>query len=158
CVLSAEMAAKLFPLDSPVGRTVRIENRYYKVIGIMERQSSTASENEALDSAAANLRSRIFLPLETVNTHYGEIIFKRRTGSREMEKMVLSDVTVKVKEPGAVIDTSLAIKDLLDRKHKKTDYRMIVPLELLKRAEETKRLFNIVLGSIAAISLLVGGI
>jgi len=46
----------------------------------------------------------------------------------------------------------------MERNHPKKDYEIVVPLELLKRAEETKRIFNIVLGSIAAISLLVGGI
>jgi putative ABC transport system permease protein len=47
---------------------------------------------------------------------------------------------------------------VLERNHKQVDYEMVVPLELLKQAERTKRVFNIVLGSIAAISLLVGGI
>jgi putative ABC transport system permease protein len=158
CVLSAEMAQKLFPLDSPLGQTVRIADRYYRVIGVMEPQASVSTENEMTDTTTASLRSQIFFPLQTVNTHYGDIIFKRRTGSRELEKAELSEATVKVDNPDAVIDVSLAIKDLLERKHKKVDYRMIVPLELLKRAEETKHLFNIVLGSIAAISLLVGGI
>ncbi len=158
CVLSAEMAKRLFPLDNPVGQTVRIQDRYYRVIGVMEPQTGLSSDSETADTTSASERSRIFFPLQTVNTHYGDIIFKRRTGSREWEKAVLSEVTVKVDDPDNVIDVSLAIKDLLERKHKKLDYRMIVPLELLKRAEETKHLFNIVLGSIAAISLLVGGI
>ena len=51
-----------------------------------------------------------------------------------------------------------AIKAVLKRHHKKKDYEIVVPLELLRRAERTKQIFNIVLGSIAAISLLVGGI
>ena len=46
----------------------------------------------------------------------------------------------------------------MERNHKKKDYEIVVPLELLERAERTKQIFNIVLGSIAAISLLVGGI
>ena len=50
------------------------------------------------------------------------------------------------------------IKGLLGRFHKQNDYETIVPLQLLRQAERTKRIFNIVLGSIAAISLLVGGI
>ncbi len=45
-----------------------------------------------------------------------------------------------------------------ERNHKKKDYQIDVPLEMLRRAERTKQIFNIVLGSIAAISLLVGGI
>src|SRR5207249_12002200 len=48
--------------------------------------------------------------------------------------------------------------EVMERNHKKKDYDIIVPLELLKRAERTKEIFNIVLGSIAAISLIVGGI
>jgi putative ABC transport system permease protein len=47
---------------------------------------------------------------------------------------------------------------MLQRFHKKTDYRLSIPLALLRQAEATKRTFNIVLGSIAGISLLVGGI
>ncbi|MDB6129540.1 MAG: transporter permease, partial [Verrucomicrobiales bacterium] len=50
------------------------------------------------------------------------------------------------------------IKQILLRFHKKKDYEFIVPLQLLRQAEQTKRIFNIVLGSIAAISLVVGGI
>jgi len=51
-----------------------------------------------------------------------------------------------------------AAREMLSRFHQKRDYEIVVPLELLARAEETKRIFNIVLGSIAGISLLVGGI
>ena len=124
----------------------------------MERRAAQGEESQLTDNASPGLSSRIYLPLETVKTHYGDIIFKRRVGSRELEKVVLSEVTVKVENRDQVVNVSLAIKSLLDRKHPKADYRMIVPLELLKRAEATKRIFSIVLGSIAAISLLVGGI
>ena len=55
---------------------------------------------------------------------------------------------------GAVLE----IQTLLRRFHSKKDYELIVPLQLLRQAEQTKHIFNIVLGSIAAISLLVGGI
>jgi len=63
-----------------------------------------------------------------------------------------------VHDKDEVVNVSQAMKDLLDRAHQKKDYEMTVPIELLKRAERTKQIFNIVLGSIAAISLLVGGI
>jgi putative ABC transport system permease protein len=158
CVLSAETAEKLFRLEEPLGNTVRIGSRYYRVIGVMEPRTEQGDQNELKENTTTSLGSRIYLPLETVKTHYGDTIFKRRTGSRELEKVVLTEVTVKVARQDNVMDVSRAIKDLMDRKHAKADYRMIVPLELLRRAEETKRIFSIVLGSIAAISLLVGGI
>ncbi|MCH7632575.1 MAG: DUF554 family protein [Planctomycetes bacterium] len=67
-------------------------------------------------------------------------------------------MAVQVERLEEVIETSLIIADLLAFHHKKKDYEMQVPLELLRRAEETARIFNIVLGAIAGISLLVGGI
>ncbi len=158
CVLGAEAAEQLFPLDVPIGGTVRVGSNYYHVVGVMERRSKATEETEAVESTSAAAASRIYVPLETIKTHYGDITLKRRTGSMELEQVVLHEVTVKVDRRDQVVNVSLAIKCLLDSKHKKADYRMIVPLELLRQAAETKRIFSIVLGSIAAISLLVGGI
>jgi len=159
CVLGADAAEKLFPLDVPIGGTVRVgATIYFHVIGIMEPQSQVTEGSEVAEDSPVGLGNRIYVPLETVKARYGEIIYRRQTGGIEMKKVVLNEVTVKVDRREEVVNISLAIRALMDRKHKKVDYRMIVPLELLKRAEETKRLFNIVLGSIAAISLLVGGI
>ena len=61
-------------------------------------------------------------------------------------------------DSGSVEGTAVGIEQMLGRFHKKKDYLVSVPLALLKQAEATKRTFNIVLGSIAGISLLVGGI
>ncbi len=49
-----------------------------------------------------------------------------------------------------VLEVAEAVKAVLQHHHKKKDYEVVVPLELLKRAERTKQIFNIVLGSIAA--------
>ena len=73
--------------------------------------------------------------------------------------MELHQIIVRVDAvPTAVESTAAGIERMLERFHKKKDYEMSVPLALLKQAEATKRTFNIVLGSIAGISLLVGGI
>jgi putative ABC transport system permease protein len=158
CVLGAEVAEQLFPLDVPVGGTVRVRTNYYRVVGVMERRSRGPEEMEAVESTSAEVASRIYVPLETIKTHHGDVTIKERTGSFELEEVVLHEVTVKVDRRDQVINVSQALQCLLDSKHKKPDYRMIVPLELLRQAAETKRIFSIVLGSIAAISLLVGGI
>ena len=67
-------------------------------------------------------------------------------------------MTIKVADADKVQEIAEAVKGVLEKNHKKKDYEIIVPLELLKRAEKTKKIFNVVLGSIAAISLIVGGI
>ncbi|MBM3835024.1 MAG: FtsX-like permease family protein [Verrucomicrobia bacterium] len=160
CVLSAEMAEKLFPLDSPMGGDVRVGNGYYRVIGIMGPRSKSAKTDEPPDAtqSQASGADRMFIPLETAKTRCGEILRKMRSGSFEQERVALHEVTVKVSKPEEVVPVSGAIQGLMERHHKKKDYEIVVPLELLKRAERTKQIFNIVLGSIAAISLIVGGI
>jgi len=100
----------------------------------------------------------MFIPLETAKLRYGEVLMRRRSGSFEAERVQLHEVTVKVDSLDDVTGVADAVKEVLQRNHKKKDYEVVVPLELLKRAERTKQIFNIVLGSIAAISLLVGGI
>jgi len=157
CVLGAEMVHTLFPLESPLGKHVRVGSDYYSVIGVMEPGGKAPKTDNSPDQAqtAAN---RMFVPLETAKTRYGEILLKRRTGSIEAERVELHEVTVKVADPDQVPAVAEAIKDVMDHNHRKKDFEVVVPLELLKRAERTKQVFNIVLGSIAAISLLVGGI
>ncbi len=158
CVLGAEVAPYLFPLESPIGNTVRVQGNYYRVIGVMAARAKAAKTPEAQEGGNGGSANRIYIPLSTSRTRFGETLIKRRAGSMEAEKVALHEVTVKVDNRDEVVNVSLAIQELLERNHKKKDYEMTVPLELLKRAERTKQIFNIVLGSIAAISLLVGGI
>ncbi len=157
CVLGAEMVSALFPLESPLGKDVRVGGNYYRVIGIMEPRGADVKSDEKPD-AAKTTGKYLYIPLETIKLRYGEILMRRRTGSFEAERIQLHEVTVKVHALDQVAPVADAIKQTLEHNHKKKDYDIVVPLELLKRAEDTKRIFNIVLGSIAAISLLVGGI
>jgi len=70
----------------------------------------------------------------------------------------LQKITVKVDSAKQVLPIRDILDALLAHLHKKQDYQIVVPLELLRQAARTRRIFSIVLGSIAAISLLVGGI
>jgi putative ABC transport system permease protein len=155
CVIGTSTAKSLFPLESPLGANVRVGGDYYKIIGVMEAAGITSSESSEKEKPAAN---QMFIPLETAKSRYGEVLRKFRSGSFEMERVQLHEITVKAGTPEDVPAVADAIRVVLERNHKKKDYDVIVPLELLRRAERTKQIFNIVLGSIAAISLLVGGI
>ncbi len=158
CVLGAEIVPALFPLESPLGKHVRVGADYYQVIGIMEPRGQEPGAEQGPDTALKPSKNRMFIPLETAKLRYGELRIRRRPGSMEAERVQLHEATVKVASLEEVETVADAVKEVLQRNHKKLDYEIIVPLELLKRAERTKQIFNIVLGSIAAISLLVGGI
>jgi putative ABC transport system permease protein len=123
----------------------------------MEPRGQGIKGDEAQDTSKTTSK-RMFIPLETIKMRYGEVLMRRRTGSFEAERVQLHEVTVKVAKLDQVMNVADAIKQALEYGHKKKDFEIVVPLELLKRAERTKQIFNIVLGSIAAISLLVGGI
>ncbi|MGH7973306.1 MAG: ABC transporter permease [Limisphaerales bacterium] len=157
CVLGAEMVPALFPLESPLGRHVRVGGDYYQVIGVMEARGQEPKPEEAVENAKPATH-RMFIPIETAKLRYGEVLMRRRSGSFEAERVQLHELTVKVASLEQVTTVADAVKEVLERNHKKKDYEVVVPLELLRRAERTKQIFNIVLGSIAAISLLVGGI
>jgi len=157
CVLGADTAQALFPLDSPLGRDVRVGGDYYRVVGVMEPRGKGVKTDDT-QAGAKGAAQEMFIPLETAKTRYGEVLMKFRSGSFSAERVQLHEVTIKVSSREQVIQVADAIKALLTHHHKKKDYEVVVPLELLKRAERTKQIFNIVLGSIAAISLLVGGI
>src|SRR5450759_2447597 len=158
CVLGAEMVPLLFPLESPLGKHVRVGGDYYQVIGVMESRGHEAKTDDAPEQKDKSAAYRMFVPLETVKLRYGEVLMRRRSGSFEAERIELHELTVKVASLEEVISVADAIKTVMERNHKKKDYQIDVPLEMLRRAERTKQIFNIVLGSIAAISLLVGGI
>jgi len=157
CVIGSEMVPALFPLDSPLGQHVRVGGDYYVVIGVMEPRGKSAAE-PATAGETRVAAHRMFIPLDTAKTRYGEVLVKRRSGSFEAERVELHEVTVKVESADKVRQVADAIKQVMESNHKKKDYEIKVPLELLRRAERTKQIFNIVLGSIAAISLVVGGI
>ncbi|HEC03435.1 MAG TPA: FtsX-like permease family protein, partial [Phycisphaerales bacterium] len=165
CVVDEKVVDELFLFDDPLGQDIKLQGDYYRVVGVVESQSRGEAA-EALtggDSAegkgqGANVGS-IYIPLTTVKNRFGEISIQFSGSSgRSVERVELQEITVKVGSVDEVLPTRDTLETLLARFHKKNDYQVIVPLELLKQAKATQRIFSIVLGSIAAISLLVGGI
>ena len=156
CVLNQTAAAKLFPLSTPTGKSVRVKGYYYKVLGIMEDEGQRIGGEGGGKSNAGN--AQVMIPFSTLMDQYGETFFRMRSGSFEAEKVEFHEAIVRVNDVTQVESRANAIRHLLAKNHKKEDWRIIVPVELLRQAERTKQIFSIVLGSIAAISLVVGGI
>ena len=155
CVLGTEVARELFPLESPLGKRLKLGGDYFRVVGTLAPRVRT-SEDPAV--AGSDLTGEVFVPFETARSWFGRLNIKSRAGSTEMEEVDLHEVIIQVDEPENVLLVADAAREMMARYHEKKDYETVVPLELLARAEETKRIFSIVLGSIAGISLLVGGI
>ncbi len=158
CVLTVGLAERLFPYQDPLTQSVKSDAFYYRVVGLVRERNMPEQRTQAGKMEGEPLDNNIYIPLSSARSRFGDIIIRRTSSSTEMEKVELHQITVQMKDLAAVEAADPQIKTLLGRFHKKVDYETIVPLQLLRQAEQTKRIFNIVLGSIAAISLLVGGI
>ena len=155
-VLNKSAATLLFPLNTPTGKSVRVRGYYYKIVGVIEDESSPSGGEGG--AASSNALAQIYIPSTTLMDQFGETFFRYKTGGFEAEKVEFHEAVVRVGKASEVVSRANAIRQILSSNHKKEDWRMIVPIELLRQAERTKQIFSIVLGSIAAISLLVGGI
>lgn len=156
-VLGAETATTMFPFVDPLGQSIQIRDHRYRVVGIMKSRTSSAAIGGSLSGQDYN--RDVYIPLSTFRSRIGDRVFTRMSGTFSAEQVELSQITLKVRSRDDVVPTSEVVKESLSRTHAgKADYDVIVPLELLKQADQIRQIFNIVLGSIAAISLVVGGI
>ena len=152
-VLTEYGARKLLATKNTIGQNVKIGGYCFEVVGIIKSEASMAGNVQIPDQ-----QIDAYIPLTTVKKYFGDMSFKRTSGSRSIERVELHQIIVQVDSTEHVESTAAGIEQMLKNFHKKVDYEMSVPLALLKEAEATKKRFNIVLGSIASISLLVGGI
>jgi putative ABC transport system permease protein len=152
CVLGASLSRTLFPLENPLGRSILVgtEDRF-EVVGVLEYQGRAASPNgTTLDECA-------FVPLTSSRRRFGDVVHNPESNRRE--QVELHEIKVKLPETRDVETAAKVLDQMLKPAHASTkDVEITVPLELLRKAEATERMFNLVLAVIASISLLVGGI
>jgi putative ABC transport system permease protein len=156
CVLSSSVAEKLFQFENPLGRAVLIEDQYYVVVGVTRPRNPSAGIGGSL--AAEDFAADIYVPISTVWQRIGDMVMTGRTGSFEIELVELNQITLSVKDVSQVMQTADIVRETLAAHHKLQDYGVVVPLELLEQARTTRLMFILLLGLIAAISLVVGGI
>jgi putative ABC transport system permease protein len=152
-VLTEFGARRILATEGTIGQPIRIGGDYFEVVGIVKSESGQAGSIQIPDQEVD-----VYIPMEVARRYFGDIFSKQSSGSRIMERVELHQILVQVDDSKHVQPTADAVEEMLKKFHKKNDYIVSVPLALLKQAEATKRTFNIVLGSIAGISLLVGGI
>ena len=159
CVLSAETADKLFSYEDPLERSIKIDRDFYRVIGVVKERAPSAAIGGSLDSQ--DFSRDIYVPIQTLWSRVGDIVFTNRSGSWEGERVQLNQITLQAVDVAHVMETAEIIDATLAAQHPKkpsTDYGITIPLELLERARAMRLMFMLFLGIIAVISLLVGGI
>ena len=152
-VLTEFGARKLLAAENTIGQSLKIGGDRFEIVGIVKSESGQAGNIQIPDQEVD-----VYIPINVARSYFGDIMARMTSGTFERELVELHQMIVQVNSIEDVEPTAKGIEDMLKRFHKKKDYLVSVPLALLRQAEATKRTFNVVLGSIAGISLLVGGI
>ena len=184
CIIGANIRAKFFSQVNPIGQYLKFDNVWLKVIGVLERTTVTLTGFEEQGVNVYN--DNVYIPIKTmlmryqnralVNTklatqatsmsifrggsHRARIIVSSSdASSTETNYNQLDKIVVQVQETEQLTPTTEVLSRMMLRRHSGVkDFEITVPELLLKQQQRTKDIFNIVLGAIASISLIVGGI
>lgn len=168
CVIGANIQSKFFPQSNPVGQYIKFGKNWLKIVGVLERNNIKLS---GYQNAGVNvINDNIFVPIKTallryqdrsmVNARKVQEAARRRGRSSKMKNYHQIDkIVVQVKQTEDIQATVEVLSRMMLRRHSDVqDYEITVPELLLKQQQRTKEIFNFVLGAIASISLIVGGI
>jgi putative ABC transport system permease protein len=148
CVLGANIARELFSYEDPLGKNIKLGDQWFQVAGVLKTKALFTETVGEL--AARDLNNDVYIPLST----FGKRIPKANTLLSELKQ-----ATVKLESSERLIESSDIIKSILSRRHfNNDDFSIIIPYELMEQEKKEGRIYNLLLASIAAISLIVGGI
>jgi len=156
-VIGAEVAAKLFPLEDPLGREIRVDDYVFTVVGVLREVGVAGGAGAAL--VGRDLNFDVHIPIAVARTLFGDDRREFGQGSITLESVQITEMIVRAGEDADVRDVAAAAERAVEKDHPAmADISVIVPLELLEQAERTE--FRSMLASIiiGALSLGVGGI
>jgi putative ABC transport system permease protein len=150
CVIGAAVRRDLYAYGQAVGERMKINDLWCEVIGVVADPAAGSAEAPGAQGRSASAQAReIFIPVSTAS----------RKLEHEPRAAPLDEIVVQLGEKVSSRETAAVIKTLLEGLHGGVDdYEIVVPEALLAQSRQTQRLFNMVMGTIAGISLLVGGI
>lgn len=182
CIIGPAIKTRFFPLENPVGQQIKCGNIWLRVIGVLE--GKTGNIEAVKEIGISDFNNHIYAPIQTVLLRFKDrgLINEGSIGEGSGESVVFSGnsmmsfsssssnsedanyhqldrIVVQVENSELLNETTKILQRMLMRKHLGVeDFEITVPELLLKQEQRTKDVFNIVLGAIAGISLLVGGI
>jgi len=142
-VLGASVVRALFPLQSPLGESVRLGGDWYQVVGTLQERASPRTRGAAI--RARDLNRAVLVPLPALD----------RGGDPRPDGV--DEIVFRLARAEGVTQAA-AVAQALVRRSTGASPEVVVPREILRQRERTQRVFNVVTGAVAAISLLVGGI
>lgn len=167
CIIGSSVKNKLFPTENPLGKIIKCGEQWLTVIGVVAEKSISKENIQNLGLRDFNLD--VYIPIKTMLMRFNnrslvtkaDLQRRSRRGQEQDEDNYhqIDKLTVSFNSSEQIKTSVEIIRRLLERRHNTVrDFEIIVPELLLEQEQSTKRIFNIVLGAIASISLIVGGI
>jgi len=156
CVLAAEAASRLIPFGDPLGTKILVDDQFYTVVGVMRSRAPSAGIGGSL--AAEDYSQDVYVPITTLWRRNGDMEVVTKPGTFQRDLVEVNQITLQVETREHVLQTADIVRNTLLLDHTMADFGITVPLELLQQARTTRLMFMLLLGLIAAISLVVGGI
>ncbi|MDA9262091.1 ABC transporter permease [Flavobacteriales bacterium] len=162
CLLGSKISKLLFPKVNPIGQTIRVGKLNLKVIGVMKKLSGVTESLQ--DMGINDYNNEVYIPIKTALSRFknrGSVkVSNRRDRNGESENPnQLDKIVIQLTDQGDMISTGGLLDKMMKRRHNEVpDFSINIPEQTLKQQKETDDLFNWLLGAIASISLVVGGI
>lgn len=156
CVIGRTVAAQLFPLEEALGKTLRVDDQIFTVVGVLAPVGLAGGAGSAL--VGRDLNQDVHIPLTTAMAKFGDVIMRRSAGSRDITSIELSEVYIGMPTIEAVSRGGHMAERIIDIGLRRgEDVTVIIPYELQEMAKRTARIWSRVMLFIAAIALVVGG-
>jgi len=156
-VLGHEIARVLFPLDDPIGGTIRIDDKVLTVVGVLEPVGLAGGAGASL--VGRDLNFDVQIPMSTARVAFGDTVMRRQSGNFSASEVQVHEIILTSRNREDVMTDAAILKRLIETRHPKMeDVELFIPYELLESARKTALTWSLVLGAVAGISLLVGGI
>jgi putative ABC transport system permease protein len=147
CVVGSGVRRDLFGYGPALGRDLKVNDVWLTVVGVLAPQGGTGDTFQGVN--VGTVANTLYLPVTTA---------ERKFEHPPLDSP-LDEIVVRLKAGTSASQAAPVMRDLLDRLHGgAADYELVVPEALFEQSRRTQRLFNAVMGAIAGISLLVGGI
>jgi putative ABC transport system permease protein len=148
CVLGASISRELFSYEDPMGKNIKLGDQWFEVAGVL--QTKALFTETVGELAARDLNNDVYIPLST---------FGKRIPKANILTSELKQVTVRLESSERLIESAAIIRSIISRRHfNNDDFSIVIPYELMEQEKKESRIYNLLLASIAAISLIVGGI
>ncbi len=153
CVLGAETVRELFPLANPIGQQLEIGNVHFTVVGVLEALGRVGTSG-----ALSNPDRMVWIPYETARARFGLLNVRRGSGVNEAVQVEVDRAIIQVAADTPLTAIEGLVRHLVTERHTQDDVTITIPYALLREQRQAERIFRWVMGSLGAISLLVGGV